>query len=140
MAMVAITVVATPVQAKTYTKEQMTVKTVKVNGKYKANVYWKNKKVGTYKFKKKPTIKFVKHDKLTVKALCHRKNKALVIEILTGKVLDNEGNGKVNTKSKYNYIRYNGFKKGDKVKTFCIFNPYNNGEDDIVERYDMKIK
>ena len=32
------------------------------------------------------------------------------------------------------------FKIGDKVKTFCVFNPYNNGEDDIVERFDVKAK
>ena len=141
MLVVLIALFSFPVHAKTYTNNQMTVKTVKNGKHYKAKVYWKGKKVATYKFKKKPVIKFVKHDKLTRKKLCNRKNKVLLIEILTGTVIDDKGNGKVDTVDPYyNYIHYNGFKIGDKVKTFCIFNPYNNGEDDIVERFDVKVK
>lgn len=125
---------AVPVQAKTYSYKSMDVKVTK----HTAKVYWKGNKVATYRFKRKPSVKFVGTDKLTYKKLANRKGRTLYIEICTGKVLDNKGNGRVDTKSKYNYISYKrtGFRKGSKVRTYLVYSPYNNYEDDITERFD----
>ena len=142
----------TPVQAKmptvktTETKScsVMTVKTVKKKGKYVSKVYWKGKKITSFKFKKKPKVKFINTDKLTTKKLVNRKDKTLYIEVMSGTALNKKGDGRVDTKDPYyNYISYNGIKgikKGSRIRTFCIYNPYNNYEDDIVERYDEFIK
>ena len=109
---------------------------------HKAKLYWKGAKVATYKFTRKPKVKFVTPDGLTYKKLTHRKGKILYVEVCVGKVLDNKGNGKIlNTRSKYNYISYRrtGFRKGTKVRTYLVYSPYNNHEDGIVKRFDEKM-
>lgn len=72
-----------------------------------------------------------------------RKNKnIIVIEKITGVVIDNNKNGKINTKSKYNYISYKGVKgakKGNKIVTYLLYNPDSNYIDDVVYRYDKVI-
>lgn len=78
---------------------------------------------------------------ITYKELTNRKGKVL-IERDYGIVLDYKGNGKImNYKYKgYDYIKYpKKFKKGDIILTYCVFNPDNNFEDDIIYRYDYKI-
>lgn len=144
--------VTIPVQAKmptvkaTETKScsVMTVKTVKKKGKYVSRVYWKGKRITQFKFKKKPKVKFISTDKLTTKKLTNRKDKTLYIEVMSGTVLNKNGDGRVDTKDPYyDYISYKGIKgikKGDRIRTFCVYNPHNNYEDDIVERYDEFIK
>ena len=130
-----------PLETKKF--HSMTAKTYKTGKRYLVKVYWKKEKIATYSFKKMPKVKFIKHDNLTCKKLTTRKNKILYIEILTGKQINKAGDGKIQTKDPYyNYISYKreGFQKGDKIRTYCIFNPYNNYEDDVIERYDEKIK
>ena len=133
--------VTVPAQAKVTTYKSMTVKVDKVKKQYNANVYWKGKRVATYKFDRKPTVKFVQSKNLTYQKLSTRKGKVLYIEICNGIVLDSKGNGKVlNGDPVYNYISYKrtGYGKGTKVRTYCVFNPYNNAEDDIHKRFDER--
>ena len=70
--------------------------------------------------------------------LQHRKCK-VVVEVLTGTVDDNKGNG---TDAGGYYIAYDKkrFHKGDKVQTVLIYNPENNYTDDILYRYDKEVK
>ena len=70
--------------------------------------------------------------------LQHRKGK-VVVEVLTGTVDDNKGNG---TDAGGYYIAYDKkrFHKGDKVQTVLIYNPENNYTDDILYRYDKEVK
>lgn len=89
-------------------------------------------------------IRILQTDKVTNKVLTRRKDNYIVIEVTIGKVLNNRKDGKVlNTKNKiYNYISYRGIKgikKNDKVVTISIY-ANTNGEDDIVIRFDKKIK
>lgn len=72
----------------------------------------------------------------------HRKGTVL-IERVIGRVLNKKKDGKVlNTEDQYyNYISYRGVecKKGDIIVTYLLYNPENNGEDDIIARWDYKI-
>lgn len=82
-------------------------------------------------------------DELDYETLTKR-NGNIIIERTIGIVLDDKGNGKIlNTKEKYyNYISYknvDGAKTGDIILTYCIYNPDNNYEDDIIERFDYII-
>lgn len=138
--MVSVTV---PAQAQTTHYRSMTVKVdkPKKQKQYNATVYWKGKRVAVYKFQRKPVVRFVQSKNLTYKKLSTRKGKVLYIEILDGVVLDNKGNGKVlNGDPVFNYINYRrtGYRKGTRVRTYCVFNPYNNAEDDIVKRFDER--
>lgn len=84
-------------------------------------------------------------DKLTEKMLLHRSNKKhhiMYIERIIGKVTDNKKNGKVlnpPVDGGY-YISYKsvkGARKGDLIVTYCVYNPYSNYDDDVIERWDF---
>ena len=112
--------------------------TISRNGHwYLADCYWRGERIARYRFSRRPKIRFIKHDNLTYEMLSSRKN-TIYVEIMTGTQL-NEKDGKIDTiDDYYNYISYNGcgFKPGDKIRTYCIFNPYTQWEDDVTERYD----
>ena len=77
--------------------------------------------------------------------LTHRKGNYLVIEISDGTVINAKtGAGKLDTTDKtYNYISYKGIKgirNGSRVRTYAVYNPNNNYEDDIATRFDKVIK
>ena len=67
------------------------------------------------------------------------RNGRIYIEVVSGIVLDKEGNGKqlnVNSNSG-DYIAYNEkYNTGDKVISLFIYNPLSNAEDDIIARLD----
>ena len=126
--LIAIILLATPVSAR-----PMTVKVNRCRTGYRATVYWRHKKIAAYRFKRKPKVRFVKSAKLTEKMLTSRKGKTLYIEIIDGKQIDRRGNGL--TTGGY-YIRYHGFCKGDRIRSYCVYNPNTNYIDDVAERYD----
>ena len=67
------------------------------------------------------------------------RNGRIYIEVISGVVLDDEGNGKqLNALSDTNdYIAYNNkYKAGDKVISLFIYSPLSNAEDDIIARLD----
>ena len=69
------------------------------------------------------------------------KNGIIIIEKIIGVVLNSKGDGKIlNTDDEqYDYISYrcvDGVKSGDTIITYFIYNPENNAEDDIIERFD----
>ena len=130
-----------PAHAATYNSGSMSVKVAKAKHGYAAKVSFKGKRVAAYKFKRKPRVKFVTHGKLTYEKLVARKGKTLYVEICEGKVLNNKGDGRItNTKSRYNYISYKrtGFRKGTRVRTYLVYNPHTDYEDDITYRFDEK--
>ena len=77
------------------------------------------------------------HEKL-LDALENRGGK-IVIEVSSGTVLDNEGNGK--DICGY-YIKYDSerFSAGDQVQSVFVYNPDTNAIDDIVSRTDTLIQ
>lgn len=109
--------------------------------RYTARVYHFGRLVASYNFKKRPKIVYTTTDRLTYKQLTHRKNKTLLIEVVTGRITDADYNGRVDTRSEYNYINYRTCKgwayPGDRIRTYLIYNPSNNYEDDIIFRCDQ---
>lgn len=95
------------------------------------------------KFKKYGKVKFVRFDKLTDKELCHRAGKKkIIVDITYGICLNKKGDGRVlNTQKGYgNYISYRGLKrcrKGSRVTTYCVYEPWNNYVDGIWYRFDV---
>lgn len=91
------------------------------------------------------TIEIWETDDLTLDEIVTRQDRdALVIERLVGVVLNDTGDGRVlnTTDDYYNYISYSsvpGARTGDIVVTYCFYNPENDVEDDIIERYDTII-
>lgn len=126
--LIAIILLATPVSAR-----PMSVKVNRCRTGYRTTVYWRHKKIATYRFKRKPKVRFIRSAKLTEKMLTSRKGKTLYIEIIDGGQINRRGDGV--TTCGY-YIRYHGFHKGDHIRSYCVYNPYTNYIDDVVERYD----
>ena len=67
------------------------------------------------------------------------KGKAIqYIEVVDGKVVSKNGNGK---DSLGYYISYKGIDchKGDRIRTYLAYNPFTNYTDDVIERWDYVI-
>lgn len=63
-------------------------------------------------------------------------------DITIGRVLDNEGNGKLyNGEPYYNYIHYDEdrFSENDIILNIDLMNPLNNCCDDVLFRYDIRV-
>lgn len=88
-------------------------------------------------------IRIYDSDDLTMEMLQNRKG-TIIIEKCIGVVNDKEGNGKLLNCSnpEYFYISYKSVPKattGDVILTYFVYNPDNNIEDDIMERFDFII-
>ena len=70
------------------------------------------------------------------KALESRNGK-IIMEVVHGTVLDDEGNGRLD--SGY-YIKYHTGKKGDRIESIFIYDPATNAVDDIAARQDRTLK
>ena len=98
------------------------------------------------KFKKYGKVKFISFNKLTDKELCNRAGKKkIIVDIMHGVCLNKKGDGRVlNTRKGYgNYISYRRLKhcrKGSRVTTYCVYEPWNNYVDGIWYRYDVVTK
>lgn len=87
-----------------------------------------------------PEIKTVVIDsnKLTHKMLVTRKKKHIMyIEICKGTVKNKKKDGKLSDGSYISYKKVKGCHKGDKIMTYCVYNPFTNYDDDIIERWDF---
>ena len=97
------------------------------------------------------TIEIYDTSELTPQIMANRNGK-IIVEKIIGKVTDYELNGEIlncNTdnggytnKDGGNYISYqrvNGAKKGDKILTYFIYNPFTNIQDDVLTRMDFII-
>ena len=95
--------------------------------------------------KNAPITQVIDCDKLTENMLTHRSNKKrhiMYIERIIGKVTDNEKNGKVLNPPEDGgyYISYASVADaeiGDAIITYCVYNPYSNYDDDVIERWDF---
>ena len=95
--------------------------------------------------KNAPITRVINCDKLTEKMLTHRSSKKhhiMYIERIVGRVTDNKKNGKVLNPPKdggyyISYASVKGARKGDIIVTYCVYNPYTNYDDDVIERWDF---
>lgn len=90
-----------------------------------------------------PTIKVIDCNDLTEEMLTTRaEHHIMYIECIIGKVTDNEKNGTVlnpPVDGGY-YISYASVEDaeiGDTIITYCVYNPFSNYDDDVIERWDF---
>lgn len=66
-----------------------------------------------------------------------------LVEVTTGTVLNDRGDGTADLPAPYNYISYRGVpfetKPGDRIITYCVYEIQSDGEDDIIKRYDYPL-
>lgn len=93
--------------------------------------------------KNAPITKVIDCNDLTEEMLTTRADHNIMyIERIIGRVTDNEKNGTVLNPPKDGgyYISYASVKnarKGDIIVTYCVYNPYTNWDDDVIERWDF---
>lgn len=95
--------------------------------------------------KNAPITRVIDCDKLTEKMLTHRNGKKhhiMYIERIVGRVTDNKKNGKVLNPPQdggyyISYASVEDARKGDLIITYCVYNPYSNYDDDVIERWDF---
>ena len=84
-------------------------------------------------------VSFVQSKDLTEEMLLERNGK-IIVEVIEGVCLDEEGNGKIIDAGENDYISYAGIEDvnpGDEVTTYCIYNPNTSYTDDVIERVDI---
>lgn len=90
-----------------------------------------------------PMVKVIDCNDLTEEMLTTRKeNSIMYIECIIGKVTDNEKNGTVLNPPVdggyyISYASVKGARKGDLIITYCVYNPFSNYDDDVIERWDF---
>ena len=90
-----------------------------------------------------PMVKVIDCNDLTEEMLTTRADhNVMYIERIYGIVTDNEKNGKVLNPPEDGgyYISYKsvkGARKGDTIITYCVYNPFSNYDDDVIERWDF---
>ena len=90
-----------------------------------------------------PITKVIDCNDLTEEMLTTRTDhNVMYIERIIGKVTDNEKNGKVLNPPEDGgyYISYASVANaeiGDTIVTYCVYNPYTNWDDDVIERWDF---
>nr|DAZ55107.1 MAG TPA: hypothetical protein [Caudoviricetes sp.] len=90
-----------------------------------------------------PTVKVIDCNDLTEEMLTTRtEHRIMYIERIIGKVTDNAKNGKVLNPPEdggyyISYASVKGARKGDLIITYCVYNPYSNYDDDVIERWDF---
>lgn len=97
------------------------------------------------------TLNIYDTDDLTPEIMANRNGK-IIVEKIVGKVTNDKLDGEIlncNTedggytnKDGGNYINYErveGAKKGDKILTYYIYNPFTNEQDDVLTRLDFII-
>lgn len=97
------------------------------------------------------TLKIYDTAELTPQIMANRNGK-IVVEKIIGQVTNDKLDGKIlncdiedggyTNKDGGNYINYErvaGAKKGDKILTYYIYNPFTNEQDDVLTRLDFII-
>lgn len=90
-----------------------------------------------------PMVKIIDCNDLTEEMLTTRKDhNVMYIERIIGKVTDNAKNGKILNPPDdggyyISYASVEDARKGDLIITYCVYNPYSNYEDDVIERWDF---
>ena len=90
-----------------------------------------------------PITKVIDCNDLTEEMLTTRtEHNVMYIERIIGKVTDNEKNGTVLNPPEDGgyYISYASVENaeiGDIIITYCVYNPFSNYDDDVIERWDF---
>ena len=108
-------------------------KTSKHNKHYTTKFYNGGHYAGKVKTSKRLPVKVITEKKCTARKVTRRAGKYILVEKITGKAINNKGDGKT---SQGHYIHYRNARKGDKFTTYCVYAD-NSYIDDIVIRIDI---
>lgn len=104
---------------------------------YVAEFYDGKKLVGTIKTKRRMKVYVVNSEEVYGQFLRERKNNFIVVEVIKGECVNDEGDG-VTTDGYYiSYKRVDGHEAGARYTTFCVY-ANNNYEDDVLYRIDYR--
>ena len=112
----------------------LTWKTRKAHKGYVTTFYSHGKAAGKVKTSKRLPVKVIAEKKCTAGKVTRRRGRYILVEKISGKCIDSNGNGK--TSAGY-YIKYKGARKGDKFTTYAIYAD-SKYIDDITIRVDRK--
>ena len=89
------------------------------------------------------TMEIYDNSQMTTEILTNRNGK-IIVEKIIGEVTNYKLDGKIlncnaDNGNYINYKRVDGAKKGDKVLTYYIYNPFTNELDDVLTRLDFII-
>ena len=132
-----VVVTATGTASAAQKQDHFSWKTKKAKHGYITRFYDGKKMVCKIKTRKKIKVKLKNFENITNKTVSKRKNKYLLVGMISGQCVNAEGRGE--TDDGY-YISYRGVKGCKPYKcyhTYCVF-ANNNGEDDIICRVDYE--
>ena len=112
----------------------LTWKTRKAHKGYVTTFYSHGKAAGKVKTSKRLPVKVIAEKKCTAGKVTRRRGRYILVEKISGKCIDSNGNGK--TSAGY-YIRYGNARKGDKFTTYAVYAD-SKYIDDITIRVDRK--
>lgn len=129
---------ANPVSAKTVSECVNGAKIAVASNGNRVTVKWRGKKYWTFRLAK-AKIRFVSEGKLTRHMLLSRKAKHIVyVERIVGKVVNSNMDGLTTNGHYMSYRSLRGYAhKGDEVATYCVYNPFSNAIDDVIDRFDV---
>ena len=118
--------------------KDITWKTKKTKNGYVTKFYDDGNYVCKVKSKRKLKVRMCREEELTYDYVTSRKNKFILVEVITGTCTNDQGDGI--TDCGY-YISYKAlkYKEGRRYKSYCIYGN-NNYCDDVIARFDKRIK
>lgn len=113
-------------------------KQVKKSKKLYVTKFYDGKKlVGTIKTKRRVKVYVVSSEEIYPQFLWERKNNFIVVEVIKGKCINDEGDGETTDGYYISYKRVRGHEAGAVYTTYCIY-ANNNYEDDVLYRIDYR--
>lgn len=89
------------------------------------------------KTKRKLKVYVVNSEDVYPQFIWERKNNFIVVEVIKGECLNDDGDGRTSDGYYISYRRVDGHEAGARYKTYCIY-ANNNYEDDIICRIDYR--
>lgn len=112
-------------------------KQVKSKKGYVTKFYSNKVLVGKIKTKKRIKVCVVDSEDVYPQFVWERKNNYILVEVIKGECLNDEGDGETSDGYYISYKRVKGHEAGARYETYCIY-ANNNGEDDIRYRVDYR--
>lgn len=112
-------------------------KQVKANKGYVTKFYDGKKFVGKVKTTRRVKVYVVDSEEVYPQFLWERKNNYILVEVIKGECLNDEGDGRTSDGYYISYKRVKGHEEGNMYTTYCVY-ANNNYEDDVRIRVDYR--
>lgn len=112
-------------------------KQVKAKNGYVTKFYDGKKFVGKVKTTRRVKVYVVDSEEVYPQFLWERKNNFIVVEVIKGECINDDGDGATTDGYYISYKRVKGHEAGAKYTTYCVY-ANNNYEDDVQIRVDYR--